>query len=49
MLGNQGCTQIHDIITELLIAFIAKNSKNNGKHMDSKIINVPEYKTCKTK
>jgi len=46
-LGNQGFAQINELITELLTAFIAKNSMYNRKNRDSKIINIADCKTCK--
>jgi len=47
ILGNQGFTGINELITELLTAFIVKNTTHNMKNTDSKIINVADFKTCK--
>jgi len=38
---------MNQLITELLTAFIAKNTTYNRKNMHSKIINVADCKTCK--
>jgi len=46
-LGNLGFALINELITELLTAFIAKNTTYNRKHKYSKKINVAECKTCK--
>jgi len=42
ILGNQGFTQINELITELLTAIIVKNTTYNRKNTDSKIINVAD-------
>jgi len=47
ILGNQGFTQMNQLITELLTAFIAKNTTYNRKNTESKIINVADCKLCK--
>jgi len=47
ILGNQGFTQINELITELLTAFIAKNTMYNRKNVDTEIINVADSKTCR--
>jgi len=46
-LGNQGFALINELITELLTAFIAKNTTYTRKNTYSKIINVADCKTCK--
>jgi len=40
---------MNELIPELLIAFIARNTMYNRKNMDSKIINVADCKTCKNR
>jgi len=47
ILGNEGFTLINELITELLTAFIAKNTTYNRKNTYSRKINVADYKTCK--
>jgi hypothetical protein len=46
-LSNLGYLQINELITELLTAYIAKNTMYNRKNMYSKIINVADCKRCK--
>jgi len=46
-LGNQGFARINELITELLTAFIAKNTTYDRKNTYSKIINVADWTTCK--
>jgi len=46
ILGNQGFARIHELITELSTAFIAKNITYNRKNTGSKIINIADCKTC---
>jgi hypothetical protein len=38
---------MNELITELLSAFIAKNTTYNRKNTNSKIINVTDCRTCK--
>ena len=47
ILDNLGFALINELITELLTAFIAKNTTYNRKNMYSNIINVTDCKTCK--
>jgi len=47
ILGNQGFPLINELITELLTAFIAKNTTYKRNNTYSKIINVVDCKTCK--
>jgi len=47
ILGIQGITRINELRTKLSTAFIAKNTMYNRKNLDSKIINVADWKTCK--
>ena len=49
MMGIRGSTPMYHLITELLTAFIAQNTTYNRKNTDSKMINVADCKTCKTK
>jgi len=47
ILGNQGFSWINELITELLTAFIDKNTTYDRKNTDSNIINVADCKTWK--
>jgi len=49
ILGNQGFTKMNQLITELLTAFITKNTMYNRKNTDSTIFNVADCKTCKNR
>jgi len=49
ILGHQGFTRMNQLITELLTAFVAKNTTYNRKNTDSKIINVADCKTCQNR
>jgi len=46
---NQGMVWIHKHITELLTAFIGKNTTYTRKNTDSKIMDVANWNTCKTR
>jgi len=46
ILGNQGFTQMNQLITELLTSVKAKNTMYNRKNMDSKMINGANCKRC---
>jgi len=47
ILGDQDFALINELITELLTAFIAKNTTYNRENMSSKKSNVADCKTCK--
>jgi len=47
ILGNQGITQILELITELLTAFIGKNTEYKRNNAESKIIEIVNSKACK--
>jgi len=47
LLGNQGLARINELITELLTAFIAKNTTYNRKNSDSNVMNIADCKTRK--
>jgi len=49
MFCNQRFVQIKEIITELLTAFIVKNATYKRKITYTKIINIADCKTCKTR
>jgi len=49
IMGNQGFTWMNQLITELLTAFIAKNTKYKRKNTDSKIINIADCEMCKNR
>jgi len=46
ILGKNGIVPIFELITELLTAFIGKNTHYNTKTMDSKIIDSGNSETC---
>ena len=45
--GNQGFARIHEHISELLTAFIVKNTLYDQKNRDSRIITIADCETCK--
>ena len=47
MLGSQGFARINELITELLTAFLSKNTKNDRKNPDSEIIIIADCRTCR--
>jgi hypothetical protein len=47
VLDNQGFTQINELITILLSAFVGQNTTDNRKNTDSKIINIADCKRWK--
>ena len=46
ILGNEVITQILELITELLTAFIDKKTKYTRNNLDSKIINIANCIAC---
>ena len=47
VLGSQGSARIYELISELLTAFIGKNTIYYRKNTHSKIIDIAICKTCK--
>jgi len=47
ILGNQGITQISELITDLSTALIGKNEEYSRRTLDSRINDIANCKTCK--